>query len=1232
MLFFANTTFAQTQYNIFRSLIPETTNKYYLGSTTPDRVWAGLYVNQICLSGDCKTIWPTGGGGSGGGSWSTTTSQTSGILINYPNNTTDVVVIGSTASTSAEVYFDPNNNRFQIGNINTASTTILGNFFLPTLSQGYSYLGSNGRINTVSTSTLAGQVFPFTSVTNYNSTSTVLGLLNGLFSTASSTFSGNLFLPALSQGLVYRGSNGLLSSTATTTLSTSGSGISLSGTPVILGSTPLTISNTGVTSVIAGSGISVSGATGDVTISATGGGGTGNVATSTNETNGQIPYWTTTSGTPARLGSVATGTLSVPTGLTVTGNRYVIGGNAVIGLDTGYVIPLQSTLDAKALGATTITVNGTANQITSSAGAQDLSANRTWTLSFPNLVIFPANASSTLFSTSYASTTELRGAGLTSCSNATTDKLLYNSTTGQFSCGTDQTSGGGSGITTLNGLTASTQSFATTSTTGGWGFSSSGSTHTLNIPTQNGSEVLGLISSTDWNTFNNKQGALTFVYPLVNSANSISLAFGTTTANSWSQVQTLSNGFLSQASSTFMSSVRMPTLSNGGLAVFGGLVSSGATTTAGTGLTYSGNAFNVNTSQNISTLSNLTSNGFVTTSGGTGALSIDTTTYTPTTRTLTAGDGLVGGGDLSANRTFDIAVDSTLSVSANSLGLNLSNANTWNALQTLGSGFLSAASSTIVGNATTTGGHYIGRLYGAGLTACNSTTEKLLWTATGQFTCGTDGGGGSASTTLLADTNYFSGVNRFLNASSTYHSFDTASSTQWIGGGLQTCNSTTGKLNWDSTTSQFRCDTDQTGGGGGTPAGSSGQIQFNNAGAFGGASGLVWDSVGAEFGVGTSTPQFPLHVSSTTRPQIALGGTSTDPAWTMRSIGGNFYISSSSPTTFATTTGNRGLTLRSTGSVGINNTAPAYALDIGGIGDNVATARVKSDTSTTNFILEAINGGDASFAFWENSNIFWTLGHRGSSNDNFVLHKGASGFNSPLVWTIVNTNNAMYNLGSGVFGTTTTTTVNPARFGLTVATSTTPQLALLGEVGQNQWTFRNAGGNLYLATSTVSGAFSTSTQHALLLDSNGQVFMPSLAVNVTGNAVCFTTGKQITDAGASSCVPSSQRYKENIKTLSIDSAKNILKKLRFTSFDYKKGFFSPEDSKTSYSPIAEEVEKIDKNLVDYSPDGKPQTLRWEAIMANIGVVTQDNTNEIEKLKKENEELKKRLEKLEAKIK
>ena len=53
----------------------------------------------------------------------------------------------------------------------------------------------------------------------------------------------------------------------------------------------------------------------------------------------------------------------------------------------------------------TLTVAGTANQITSSAGAQDLSANRTWTLSLPSHVVFPGNFQATNSTTTNATTT-----------------------------------------------------------------------------------------------------------------------------------------------------------------------------------------------------------------------------------------------------------------------------------------------------------------------------------------------------------------------------------------------------------------------------------------------------------------------------------------------------------------------------------------------------------------------------------------------------------------------------------------------------------------------------------------------------------------------------------------------------------------------------------------------------------------------------------------------------------
>jgi len=49
-----------------------------------------------------------------------------------------------------------------------------------------------------------------------------------------------------------------------------------------------------------------------------------------------------------------------------------------------------------------------------------------------------------------------------------------------------------------------------------------------------------------------------------------------------------------------------------------------------------------------------TTNGFVKFSSSNGTLVVDTTTYTPTTRSISTTSPLVGGGDLSADRTFSI--------------------------------------------------------------------------------------------------------------------------------------------------------------------------------------------------------------------------------------------------------------------------------------------------------------------------------------------------------------------------------------------------------------------------------------------------------------------------------------------------------------------------------------------------------------------------------------------------
>ncbi|MBX4200322.1 hypothetical protein KW790_02590, partial [Candidatus Parcubacteria bacterium] len=118
-----------------------------------------------CNGGTSALIWAngsfgchviTGGGGSGGGTWSTTTSQVLGQLINYPNNVTDIAVIGSNATNTAPFYFDPN---------------LLDSFI------------TNTRIGKSTT----------TSATSTNLFSTTATFTNLFANTANLTESGNLF-------------------------------------------------------------------------------------------------------------------------------------------------------------------------------------------------------------------------------------------------------------------------------------------------------------------------------------------------------------------------------------------------------------------------------------------------------------------------------------------------------------------------------------------------------------------------------------------------------------------------------------------------------------------------------------------------------------------------------------------------------------------------------------------------------------------------------------------------------------------------------------------------------------------------------------------------------------------------------------------------------------------------------------------------------------------------------
>lgn len=325
-----------------------------------------------------------------------------------------------------------------------------------------------------------------------------------------------------------------------------------------------------------------------------------------------------------------------------------------------------------------------------------------------------------------------------------------------------------------------------------------------------------------------------------------------------------------------------------------------ATTTFSTGLTYSAasNAVTVNTSQNIATLSNLTTNGLVTTSGSNGTLGV--------TANGTAGFILAMSG----------GVPTYVATTTFSSGLAYSGGNVTN------TGVLSVG---VTGSALT----------GAVLFATSSTAYQGL-TASTTITCVTQtctfantmagilgpiGGGTGLSSYTTGDILYASNTNVLSKLSAGSNGTVLA-----VSGGIPAWVATTTFSGTAPITTSFSggvvtvaCPTCATGG---NPGGSNTQLQFNDSAVFGGASATAYDKNYGALGLGTTTPKWMLTIASSTRPQLTLTDASlTSNQYSFRTINGWFYLSTTSPTTFATSSIAL-LTIDNVGNFGIGSTTP----------------------------------------------------------------------------------------------------------------------------------------------------------------------------------------------------------------------------------------------------------------------------------------------------------------------
>jgi hypothetical protein len=222
--------------------------------------------------------------------------------------------------------------------------------------------------------------------------------------------------------------------------------------------------------------------------------------------------------------------------------------------------------------------------------------------------------------------------------------------------------------------------------------------------------------------------------------------------------------------------------------------------------------------------------------------------------------------------------------------------------------------------------------------------------------------------------------------------------------------------------------------------------------------------------------------------------------------------------TTATSTFRGGLTVgstqfmvdRYTGRVGIGIDKPTggYILDIASTSATLVAIRNYSSTGG----LDLTRGGGTfnSPSSVSDTNVLGAITFRGyTSNDYYTgamiqaVVDGTPGttVNLPTYLSFTTNRGAagiaeqarISKFGNFLMGTTT------GNYRLTVSSSTEPQLSLSAGGGITQWTFRNAGGDLFLSTTTVAGTATTSIS-ALSISGSGFGTTTVLGLNISGQA------------------------------------------------------------------------------------------------------------------------------------
>jgi hypothetical protein len=267
-----------------------------------------------------------------------------------------------------------------------------------------------------------------------------------------------------------------------------------------------------------------------------------------------------------------------------------------------------------------------------------------------------------------------------------------------------------------------------------------------------------------------------------------------------------------------------------------------------------------------------------------------------------------------------------------------------------------------------------------------------------------------------------------------------------------------------------------------------------------------------------------------------------------------------------------------------NNTANgAFALYSNTTGENNTATGVSALNGNT-------TGGDNTAMGWS------ALANNTTGNDNIAVGETALFDNST---GIDNTAVGLSALGSNTTGSLNVATGNFALFSNTTGTDNTANglNALYSNTSgsDNIALGENAGSNLTTGNNNIDigNAGLKDEANTIRIGTVGTQTRAFMA-GIYGTVISGTPVK-INSSGQLGVTPSSARFKRDIHNM--ERASDVLLALRPVTFHYKPEI-DPEGSR-QFGLVAEEVEKVNPDLVVYDPQGKPYTVRYEAVNAML---------------------------------